>query len=145
MKYKLNVTKEQWKYFLYFALGLLILFESIFYKSGFYRILLISLKLSILVHLAGYLIAIRLFKEDFDSFALLFLGLSFGLILVAFWYYIPTLFGVNANDITYIVPIILLLMGLGLHVGKEKEKRDEKKGEKTEILPEKANETNNNN
>lgn len=122
MKYKLNITKEQWKDFLYFTLGLLILLEAIFYKSGFLRILLVSLKLSVLVHLPGYLILHKTFKDEFDNVALLFLGLSFGLILAAFWYYLPTLFGVNINSITYIVPIVLLLVGLGLHVGRTAEK-----------------------
>lgn len=123
MRYQLNLTKEQWAYFLYFTLGLLILFEAIFFKSGFFRIFIISLKLSFL-HLSGYLIALKLFKEDFDSFALLFLGLAFGLILASFWYYIPTLFGVNANSITYLVPILLLLVGLGIHVQKKEYHQD---------------------
>ncbi|MEK6939058.1 MAG: hypothetical protein AABX04_08520 [Nanoarchaeota archaeon] len=141
MKYKLNITKEQGKNFLYFTLGLLVLLEVIFYKSGFTRILLVSLKLSLLVHLAGYLIALRLFKEEFDEIALLFLGLSFGLILAAFWYYIPTLFEININSITYVVPIVLLLIGLGLHVGKGKEKKDKKEElmDKSETKEEKIN------
>lgn len=136
MKYQLNITKEQGKHFLYFTLGLLILFEAVFYKSGFFRILLVSLKLSLFVHLAGYLIVLRTFKEEFDNIALLFLGLSFGLILAAFWYYIPTLFGANINNITYIVPTALLLVGLGLHIGKERENKEElmeKKETKEEV------------
>ena len=133
MKYKLNITKEQWKNFLYFTLGLLILLEVFFYKSGFSRILLISLKLSMLVHLAGYLIVLKVFKEDFDNIALLFLGFSFGLILAAFWYYIPTLFRVNINSITYIVPVILLLVGLGLQVGKNITKTEDLETHSEEI------------
>lgn len=143
MKYQLNITKEQWKNYVYFSLGLLLLLQIMFYQSGFVNLLLISLKLSLFVHLAGYLIAIRLFKEQFDDIALLFLGFSFGLILAAFWYYVPTLFGINTNNITYIVPVVLLLVGLGLHVGRTSGKENyeiknngqkvEKEKEETEI------------
>lgn len=132
MKYKFNLTKEQEKNFLYFTLGLLFLLEVMFYKSGFSRIFLVSLKLSLLVHLAGYLIVLKAFKEEFDDVALLFLGLSFGLILAAFWYYIPTLFEININSITYVVPIVLLIVGLGLNVGKKGERKDEKKKDSEE-------------
>ena len=136
MKYQLNITKEQRKYFGYFTLGLLILLEALFYKSGFSRVLFISLKLSLLVHLAGYLITLRVFKEEFDTIALLFLGLSFGLILAAFWYYIPTSFGVNINSITYAVPLVLVAVGFGINISEKQPKPAEEKAEDNKSIEE---------
>lgn len=114
---ELNLGKEQLLPFAYFSLGLLVLLEIFFYLSGWEKVLLISLKLSFL-HLGGYLIALRAFKEEFDTPALLFLGFAFSLIAAALLYYLPTLFGMNANSLTYVVPVIVVVVGVALHLGK---------------------------
>ncbi len=129
MKYKLNLGRTELRPFAYFAIGLLIILEVIFYKSGFLNILIISLKLSVLIHLSGYLLALKLFKEEFDLTALLFFGLAFGLITNALFYYLPSLFGINVNHIIYVVPIVLLVFGILIHLSK-KEKQTEIKAEK---------------
>ncbi|MEK6845848.1 MAG: hypothetical protein AABY26_03760, partial [Nanoarchaeota archaeon] len=100
------------------SLGLLVLLEVFFYLSGWEKVLLISLKLSFL-HLGGYLIALRLFKDEFDTVALLFLGFAFSLIAAALLYYLPTLFGVNANSLTYVVPVVVVAIGTALHIQKK--------------------------
>ncbi len=115
--WELNLGKEQLFPFAYFSLGLLILLEIFFYLSGWEKVLLISLKLSFL-HFGGYLIALRVFKEEFDTIALLFLGFAFSLIAAALVYYLPTLFGVNANSLTYVVPAVVVMIGAALHIQK---------------------------
>jgi len=124
MKYKLNITKIELLHWVYFSLGMLILLEVLFYKSGIMRIIFISLKLSLL-HLSGYLISLRLFREDFDHIALLFMGFAFSLIIASVGYYLPSLLGVNVNRITYLVPIILLILGIAINVSKNNEKNKE--------------------
>lgn len=114
---ELSLNKEQLLPFAYFSLGLLTLLEIFFYLSGWEKVLLISLKLSFL-HLGGYLIALRVFKEEFDIPALLFLGFAFSLIIAALLYYLPTLFGVNANALTYVVPVVMVIIGVLVHFGK---------------------------
>lgn len=122
MKYKLNLTKEQISHFIFFTIGLFVLFEIIFYESGFFNVLIISLKLSLLIHFSGYLIALKLFKEDFETIGLLFIGFAFGMITNAFFYYLlSSWFGVNINHITYIVPIFLIMIGVLINFNKTKE------------------------
>jgi hypothetical protein len=125
MKYKLNLTKEQIINYVYFSLGLLVLLQIIFYKSGLFRVLVISLKLSLFIHLPGYLVALKTFKEEFDTIGLLFIGFAFGLILTAFFYYVPSLFGININQITYIMPIVLIIVGLLINLGNVKKELNE--------------------
>lgn len=116
MKIKLNVDKEDIIYFLCSGLFLLLFLELFFYKTGLLRIALISLKLSFLVHLPGFLIALKLFKDEFEKIGLLIIGFSFGLMNSALFYYLPTTLGINLNNITYWIPLFLLLIGFLLHI-----------------------------
>ncbi len=141
MKYKLDLTKEQMMKFLYFSLSLLILFEIIFYKSGFIKVFVISLKLSLFVHLIGYLVALKTFKKEFDAIGLLFIGFSFGLILTAFFYYTPSLFGININQITYVMPILLIIISLSLHIKKNKIQEKEIQEKETKTIEQKHTES----
>jgi len=56
---------------------------------------------------------------------LLFIGFAFGLILTAFFYYVPSLFGININQITYIMPIVLIIVGLLINLGNVKKELNE--------------------
>ncbi|MBT3297557.1 hypothetical protein HN385_01390 [archaeon] len=129
MKPKFDIKKKELLYFVYFLIGTLILLEVFFYKSGFLRILIISLKLSFLIHLPGYLIALKIFKEEFDLIGILFIGLALGLIVITFFYYGFSLFGFNITGFTYIVPIMVALIGIIINLKKSNEKELKKVNE----------------
>lgn len=125
MKFKLNLTKKEIMPFVYFALGQLILCEFIFYKTGLINIALISLKITLFIHLSGYFLTLYIFKEEFDNFALLFLGLSLGLIITSLLYYLLSLIGLYTMFTTYPLTITILIVTILLHLKKKQTKSKE--------------------
>lgn len=106
------------KGFAAFSLLLFLTLLAFFRNDGFFAVLIISLKLSLFIHLPGYLLAVSALRGEYDAVALLFIGFGFGIALVSFSSYaLGTLMGADISDYTYAMPLVLAAL-LALQLGR---------------------------
>ncbi len=92
-----------------FSLLLFVALALTMYRTPFASLLLISVKLSLFVHLPGYLIALKVLREEYDPVALLFIVFGFGIILISLMAYFIGTLGQSISDYTYVMPISIII------------------------------------
>ncbi len=104
-----------------FGLFSLLLFAALalaMYRTPLASLLLISVKISLFVHLPGYLVALKVLKEEYDPTALLFIGFGLGLVLNSLLAYFVGTVGLSITKYAYAMPLGLLAFSALLHVKK---------------------------
>lgn len=114
-----KIPKEAGR-FIASSLLLFVILASAMYKTPLASLALISLKLSFFVHLPGYLVALRVFKEEYDPTALLFIGFGLGLVLNSLLAYFVGTVGLSVTKYAYAMPLGLLAFSALLHIKKQK-------------------------